>query len=285
MKIYVNLSDSQYQFNMDCSGASSCNAVRGIVKADNNQASIYDSNVNCTSNDACYNSFIDFIGVNQVNVICNGHRACKWAKISSLSWDINQKYNNLNIHCHDGQQVCEQLLVNGLGISNVNVTCHSSLNGFQCANIQVYCPINPFKNSNNYSISNMDSNSCYIDLNNRGDYARIYTIYGIPQSHIINTNSNGLTELLCEFDWFNERTYFYGISNPGSFCIDSESIENNILNKIINNEIVLKLSDPNSNEISCLNDNNNCVIYAMQQYNEIKNIICPNGDYTCSIVR
>ena len=285
MQLNVNLTNNEPEFNINCVGQYSCGWSRAIISSDNISEYNAYGNVNCNGNNTCFDATFVFIGFNQVNINCDGYEACTWTGISLTSWDINEKHNKLSVNCYRGVHVCRQMQIIGLATSNVNVTCHSNTYGEECRSTQVYCPINPFKNANNYSISNMDPNSCYADLNFPSIGSRIYAIYGVPQTSIISPNSNGLTELLCEFDWFDERAYFHGTSDIESFCIDGESIKNNMLNRIVNNQITLKLSDPNSNEISCLNSNNDCVIYAMQQYNPIKNIICPNGDYICSVVR
>ena len=138
--------------------------------------------------------------------------------------------------------------------------------------------------SNNYQISNINPDSCYIDLNNGAANTEIYSVYGLLQINMLDPGSigNGV-KVFCDFDWLH--VYEYDLPTQiDQICFDINNIETSIISKLLNNETIVKTSQPYSNEISCYNDNNNCIMYVLQQYNPINTIICPNGDYACSII-
>ena len=145
--------------------------------------------------------------------------------------------------------------------------------------------MNPFTMEAMYDISNIDQNSCYIDLNYGGNNADIYAIYGTSQTKILKTNIGGNTELWCDFDWFYDHRYKFGLNEANTiFCSNNASIQSNIIDKLATNEIVLKTSNPNLKEISCESDNTNCVLFIPTQYNLNQNVMCPKGEYTCSVI-
>ena len=143
---------------------------------------------------------------------------------------------------------------------------------------KVYCPIHPFNSIQNNSISNIDANSCYVDLDNVGDGADIYAIFGELQSNVLNVNDHRST-LYCDVDLLTSQN---GIGNQNSICNDVNFI-GNALSKISTNQSILKLSDPNSNKISCQNDAD-CIIHISQQLMPLNTISCPNGGYNCYIM-
>ena len=274
MNLDVRLNADNPVFQINCIDPRSCAYTRGIITAGNENdviISTRDSYVNCFSDSSCLDASFVFTGIHNVELNCHGTESCKWLGITSKSWNTNQKYNTLNVNCYTGTYVCQNLTINGMSSSNVNIICHSNINGNECDVIQVYCPINPFINNNNYSLSNIDANSCNIDFNGAG-WGIINAIYGTTQSNISNTNNNDNNILICDFDWLYKHIW----------CNNSQLISTNVINKFIENNLTMKISNPNSNELSC--DNNNCIMYAFEQNIPITNVICPNGNYSCSII-
>ena len=122
-----------------------------------------------------------------------------------------------------------------------------------------------------------NADSCIVDLDNVGDWAGINAIYGIFQSNVININTRK-TILRCNVDWMDTQYY-----EENKTCHDWNHIASNVVNKIQNNEIILQLSDPKSNIISC-DDNIDCVMYISQQLNPVNIVSCPNGSVFCAVV-
>ena len=94
--------------------------------------------------------------------------------------------------------------------------------------------------------------------------------------------NNDNIQLYCGFDWSYVLDLNTLNTNPSSLCSNYQFIQENIINKILHNEIVLKLPDINSNEILCDNDTN-CITYVLKQHNPIHRIECPTGIFFCSV--
>ena len=304
--IFANLSGNPSNFNMHCIGTNSCRDAKVMVSSNDDSVVLYGNSINCVNNYACFDASFVIIGLNEFKLDCNGNGACDLTAINMISLNPVQPNTAIYVNCYSGRDVCRELLVNGVSAKKVYVKCNVDDAKYECNSIhvrssiynlyinyvsqytqlkilQVHCPLNPFRISNEYSIDNMDIDSCYIDLNNAGDNTEIYTIYGVPQTNVLNTNIDGDTEVFCDFDWYQERRYkFKSTTHMDTYCKDNTTIQTNIINKVANNEITLKLSDPNSNTISC--DNNDCVIYISSQVNRISKISCPTGNYLCSVL-
>ena len=137
-----------------------------------------------------------------------------------------------------------------------------------------------------YHYSNIDPNTCYVDLNFGGDSTEFWTPYGIIGINVKHVNPETNTDVYCEFDSWNR--YYYqlnSINQPkGILCYDKETIQDQYIDILKNNPNYIVLSNPHSNNVSCTN--NNCIMYISQDLNiwegRTKNIHCSNG--ICTVV-
>ena len=130
---------------MHCPDPYSCAYTRGLITTNNDSNGVIsniDSNINCYTDNSCFDASFVITGIDKVELNCNGKESCKWAGITLRSWNINQIYNELNVNCYNGMFVCQAMSINGLLTSKVNVTCYSDNFDNECFDLQVckvYC--------------------------------------------------------------------------------------------------------------------------------------------------
>ena len=292
----ILLRNENSRLNIVCNGQEGC--FEGIFIIDtmlsrdimNTKSQI---NIECIGEDSCYEGSFTFIGINNVNISCEYAYACYHMALTSTT--LNElPSGTLTANCISGYEVCKCLIVNGISMESIQVTCpygdNENNHRFSCWGLQVYCPINPFglitddsQANTYYNINNIDQNTCFVDLGFNGDHAEIYAIFSIPQTRIINANPSGFSRIGCELDWFNYRYHTLNTTNWDDYCSENRHINRNI-ELIKNNSLSLVTPNSHSNTVSCSNTND-CVIYISPQLTPVKTINCPKGNNNiCSIV-
>ena len=126
MALNVNISSIHVEFNINCLGWNACKNLNAIIlnRNDNiiSNSNGVDSLVNCDGNYACNDAVFMFMGIKNAVMNCKGDlsdQSCKFAWITL--WDTDQNDSELTVNCYDDS--CEQMVINGLSTSKVNVTC------------------------------------------------------------------------------------------------------------------------------------------------------------------
>ena len=290
----ILLRNENSQLNIVCNGKEGC--YEGIFNIDtmlsndiiNSESQIH---IECIGEKSCYKGAFAITGINNVNISCEYAYACYHMALTSIT--LNElPSGTLTANCISGYEVCKCLIVNGVSMESISVTCPyaGDTDQYECWGLQVYCPINPFgmisdnENNNQYlDINSVNENTCYVDLGFTGNKAEVYAIFGISQTRILNTNAWGDSEIWCELDWFNRIIWTFNDTNDDDYCINNEITKDKI-NKISNGELSLITNDAHSSVVSCPNNNIDCIIYISPQLTKLNDIKCPIGANECSVV-